>query len=197
MKFIACTGAGGTGKGTLCAYMGEGIEVPSMVDYLRHEFFPGTRYGEFTKYGDVLAWQYNILYSQLALEEYNRILNGGKDLYVPVERSTIDYAAYMMAQAERFMKNQKCFAQVEEYIKFCIDHANKTYDYVVYFPPGQFKPADKEGSTKERDEQSIAKTDRYITGLLDRIKVPVLRLKVKSVENRAEAVADFCTKGRK
>ena len=196
MKFIAFCGAGGTGKSTTAEYIG--CNLPSPVSGLRAHFFGSdARFGEFTHFQEIFDWQYQILYGQIALEDYFRLSYKATENYIPVERSSIDYAAYMLNQCERFHKNQKCFEKIEEYTKWCVKHANESYDYIVYFPPNKFKAEDAEGSTKERDEASIKKTDRYIRLLLEEVKVPILRLESTKLEARAEEIVRFVEKKRK
>lgn len=196
MKTIAFCGAGGTGKSTTAEFLG--CNLPSPVSSLRAHFFGSdAKFGEFKHFQDIFDWQYRILYAQIAMEDYFRLVYKATENYIPVERSVVDYAAYMLNQCERYQKNPKCFEKIEEYTKWCVEHANKSYDFVVYFPPNKFKPGDSEGSTKERDEASIKKTDRYIKLLLEEVKVPILRLESTELEARAEEIVRFVEKKRK
>lgn len=194
MKIIGFSGAGGVGKSTTAEYLG--CNIPSPVNSLRAHFFGSdAKYGEFTKFEDIFAWQQGILYGQVALEDYFRLTNMNTDNYIPVERSTIDYAAYMLSQCgERYQKNAKCFERIKAYTEWCVAYANSSYDFLVYFPVGKFKPGDAEGSKKERSEASVKKTDRYIKLLLEEVTIPILRLESDEVEARAKEIVDFCEK---
>ena len=188
MALIGFSGAGGTGKTTVANYLGSNI--PSIVDYLRKEFYgQSSKFNQLDNFDEILRFQYGILYAQVGLE---KIL---PDLFdndiIPIERSTIDYAAYLLHQSDRFELTNSQIIDIKRYVEKCIDHANKYYDGIVYFPTGQFTPADAEGSSKERDEESIKKTDTYINNLLEHLSIPTIRLRSSRIESRAKAVTDF------
>lgn len=193
---IGFSGAGGTGKTTVANYIGSNI--PSMVDCLRKEFYgQNSKFNQLDNFDEILRFQYGILYAQISLE------NILPDLFdsdiIPIERSSIDYAAYLLNQSDKFDLNNDQIADMKKYVEKCIEHANKNYGGIVYFPIGQFTPADAEGSSKERDQESIRKTDIYINNLLEHITIPMIKLRSSRVESRAKAVTDFydwCRKNR-
>lgn len=190
MDFVAFTGAGGTGKSTIA--QGFKFNIPSPVDRLRKEFYGNNaKFGTFTKFNEIEEWQTNLLYSAFSLENYAADIYGNYNDIVTIERSSIDYAAYFLNQASKFSKNQKCFEKIQDYVTRCIEHANSTYAYVIYFPIGKFDPGYTNDSSKERTLESIKKTDEFINSLLKRITVPILRLEpVKKVE-RVDAILRF------
>jgi len=191
-KIIAFTGAGGTGKTTVAEAVR--FNVPSYVDYLRKEFYGlDARYGDLTDPEEILRFQYGILFAQFAAEKIY------KDFYpnikiMPIERSSIDYGAYMLNQIEKYSDQEKTLSIAKNYVNTCIDHANTAYDAIVYFPIGKFVPSDKEGSSKERDEDSILKTDKYINHILKKVDVPVLILKPVDLKSRVNTIFGFSRK---
>lgn len=192
-KIIAFTGAGGTGKTTVAEALFN--NVPSMVDYLRKNFYGSTaHYGDLTSIDEIIRFQYGILFGQY-IAELLTISNIDEDVaIVPIERSSIDYAAYMLNQSDFIMTKKKYTEKqscIKHYVEQCIEHANKNYNGIVYFPTGIFEPADKDGSSKERDDKSINKTNSYIQSLITRVNIPVLQLKSKEVKSRVKAVKQF------
>jgi hypothetical protein len=184
-KIIAFTGAGGTGKTTLAEKIGR--NVPSMVNFLRKEIYgEKSSYGDLNNFDEIYKFQIGIIYSQIAIEKY--LFDYYKDVnyIIPIERSSLDYAAYMLNLAEKYAKSATKAKLIKDYVDLCLEHANKHYDAIVYFPIGMFEPDDVQGSSKERDEKSIKKTDNYISALTTRVKIPVFKLKSVNLEKRAK-----------
>ena len=191
-RLIGFTGAGGTGKTTTAEALG--FNVPSKVDSIR-KFI----YGPESKYGDLkalefLTFQDLILDLQIHLEcMYRRKTQGLNSIIIPVERSTIDYAAYCLHLKEDnpvfFEKNQK---RIKEYVKRCIDHANESYEGIVYFPINKFISYDN-NSSKERDPLSISRTDSFIKELLPQLEIPVYELKSKTISTRVDEILGYFT----
>lgn len=195
-KIIAFTGAGGTGKTTVA----EAIKhnVPSLVDYLRKEYYGSeSKYGDLTDLDEIIRFQYGILFAQFATEKMIKNI-WTKTMIVPIERSSIDYGAYMLNQTEKYDLDKNLKTDIiRNYIDACIKHANTTYDGIVYFPTGKFTPSDQIGSSKERDDDSIHKTDRYINHILKRVNVPILRLNPTDLKLRVNAIYNFTKRLRK
>lgn len=184
-KIFAFTGAGGTGKTTLAEKIGRNI--PSMVDYLRKEVYgQDSVYGDFKTFDDIYKFQIGILYSQFSTEKLLLDYYDEVDYIIPIERSSVDYAAYMLNLGEKYSKSAPKAKLIKDYVDLCLSHANKHYDAIIYFPTGAFRPDDKEFSSKERDDKSILKTDNYINALITRVKVPVFKIKATNLEKRAK-----------
>lgn len=190
-KIIAFTGAGGTGKTTVAEVLRN--QVPSLVDYIRKEFYgQNAHYGDLNNIDEILRFQYGILFAQFATEKI--ITDNTNAEIIPIERSSLDYAAYLLNQTDSKLNKksgEKSKEIVKNYLEQCIKHANEHYDAIVYFPTGKFTPADSENSSKERDQISIEKTDNYIQSLLDRVEIPVLRLMAPEVKSRVKAIRKF------
>jgi hypothetical protein len=162
-----------------------GRNVPSMVDYLRKEVFGQEAvYGDLKTFDDIYRFQIGILYSQFSSEKLLLDYYDEVDYIIPIERSSVDYAAYMLNLGEKYSKSAPKAKLIKDYVDLCLDHANRHYDAIIYFPTGAFKPDN--ASSKERDEKSILKTDNYINALLTRVKVPVFKMKAVNLEKRAK-----------
>lgn len=194
MKIIGFTGAGGTGKTTTAEQFGHNI--PSLVSYLRKQAYgEDSSYGDLTKFRDILDFQNRILFAQIAEEELTRYNHKNEDIRFYVERSTIDYAAYMLNLSSGFIRNQNNFKAVQNYVNYCVSYANNNYSGIVYFPLDKFMALDDtEDKSKEREIISRKKTDTYISGLLDRLTIPVLKLESIDLDKRIKEINKFCQK---
>lgn len=182
---LGFSGAGGTGKTTLAEIIG--WEVSSPVEYLKREFYNNPAFGSFETTEDMFRFQLGILFAQFSIErqalkdrnaEYRSEL---ADYILPIERSSIDYAAYMLKFTEKIRKskakkNKPLQDFIQKYVDICIDHANKSYNAIVYFPPNRFTNSDKANIVKERDPISILETDKYIQKLLKSVTIPVIKI---------------------
>lgn len=190
MKLIGFTGAGGTGKSTVAQILGN--NVPSHVDATRKMI-----YGKNAKYGDLktiefVTFQHLILEIQLYAEIVTLKNSSRNTAIIPVERSSIDYAAYVLNQKSiesDWSKDLKLLA--EQYVVKCIDHANSTYQGIVYFPINKFSLPSDERTSKENNPQSIEKTDHYVQELLTRLTIPVLTLKTVNKEDRVKEILEY------
>lgn len=189
MKLIGFTGAGGTGKSTIAKMIGN--NVPSHVDTTRKML-----YGETSKYGDLqsiefLTFQHLILEIQfyaeiVALKKHN------DNNIVPIERSSIDYGAYVLNQKSVEQNWEKeLILLAEQYVVKCIEHANNSYQGIVYFPTGKFLLDSDDRTTKENNYESILRTDHYIQELLTRLTIPVLTLKSVNKEDRVKEILEY------
>lgn len=193
MSIIAFSGPGGTGKTTCAKKIYDTIiaslNIPSMVDYIRKQHF-----GENSKFSDkkseqeIINFQNIILFSQFSNEKIMMSCCRFTPYIVTIERSSIDYAAYMLNHQ---IKNKKI---EEQYVKRCIDHANKTYSGIVYFDPTLFCSSDDAKSSKERNNDSIKKTNLNIKQLLNKVDIPVLTLQGTTVNNRVNEILNFNSK---
>ncbi len=190
MKLIGFTGAGGTGKSSIAQIIGN--NVLSHVDETRKML-----YGENAKYGDLksiefLTFQHLILEIQFYAETITLKRSSNDTTIIPIERSSIDYAAYVLNQKSvesNWDKDLNLLA--DQYIIKCLDHANNTYQGMVYFPIGKFPLSSDGRATKENNTQSIEKTNHYIQELLARLTIPVLTLKSVNKEDRVKEILEY------
>lgn len=190
MKLIGFTGAGGTGKSSIAQMIGN--NVLSHVDETRKML-----YGENAKYGDLksiefLTFQHLILEIQFYAETVTLKRSGNNTTIIPIERSSIDYAAYVLNQKSvesNWGKDLNLLA--DQYIVKCLEHANSIYQGMVYFPIGKFPLLSDGRDTKENNPQSIEKTDHYIQELLTRLTIPVLTLKSVNKEERVKEILEY------
>ncbi len=192
-KLIAFSGAGGTGKTTVAQLFN--AQVPSYCAYLAEIFRRNKSFDNFRTKGkpeEILEYQNGILYAQFALEKF--IDDSNKNEIIPIERSSIDYAAYMALLTEKYQNDSEIKKAVKKYILNCIDHANKNYAGIVYFPTDIFTPDDMNLEVKERNKESRKKTDNCISLLLKRVKIPILKLEEKNVVDRLNAIKKWSDK---
>ena len=196
MQLIGFTGAGGTGKSTTAEMLGNNI--PSLVEYIRKQVYgENTYFGDLTKFKDILDFQNRIIAAQIAEEEFVRYKESSLDKTFYVERSTLDYAAYMLNLSNKFIKNKNNFESVQNYVNYCINYANNNYACIIYFPLDKFMSDDSENKAKERDFESRKVTDNYISGLISRLDIPVLKLKSTNLDDRIKEINKFTQKLKK
>lgn len=190
MKVIGFTGAGGVGKSTVAQKIGHNI--PSVVDKIRK-----LMYGKDAKYGDLcsaefVSFQNLILMAQFHSEiVYRERYKNENTILIPVERSSIDYAAYMLHLKDEEPDYYRLhMSDIGIYLKECIEHANK-YDGIVYFPTTGFLAKEDPDSSKERTLDSIKITDKHIKELLLQLEVPILTLRSTTIEERVKEILDF------
>ncbi len=183
-NLVGFTGAGGTGKSSTAEFIG--THVPSLVSKLRHLI-----YGKESKYGDLkgaefLSFQCLILTLQIHEELRVAQKYQHNNIIIPVERSAIDYAAYTLHMDDILFKDR-----INSYVNNCIDYTNKTYKGLVYFPIKVFDFKLDLRPDKENDQESIEITDQHIQELLKKVKIPILHLTTKTVQDRADEIIDF------
>lgn len=191
-KLVGFTGAGGTGKTSTAKYIG--CEIPSVVSDIRKVIYgQNSAFGDIKNISEYISFQCVIMTAQEHLEMISITNNSNNSLIIPVERSTIDYAAYMLrlkyTNPQEYEINKK---YIEPYIDNCLKSAKDNYKGLVYFPIADFNLDNQNRNGKENNPESIKITDTCILELLKKIDLPVLKLSTtSSIEERAIKIIDY------